>query len=277
MALPKKARSALPREDDSMSDYETVRYRQDAAVAVVTLHRPDSMNAFNHAMRRDLTAALVRAASDASVRAVVLTGEGRSFSAGADLKDAGAGEQSIQQTLQTEYRPPLDCIASMNQPVIAAVGGSAAGIGMSVALSCDLLIMADNAFLLSPFSTISLVPDGGLNFLLVQQLGYRRAFQLSVEAERIPARRCVELGLANRAVPADALLDEAMKWAHSLAERAPLSLTATKKAMRHAASGSWASTFDIEAGMQDKLRYSQDCAEGIAAFFEKRKANFNGL
>jgi 2-(1,2-epoxy-1,2-dihydrophenyl)acetyl-CoA isomerase len=165
----------------------------------------------------------------------------------------------------------------MSQPVIAAVNGSAAGIGLSYALSCDLMIMADNAFLLSPFTTISLVPDGGLNWLLVRQLGYRRAFQLSVEAERVPAARCVELGLANRAVPADELMDEALKWAHSLAERAPLSLAATKKSMRHAASGSWASTFDIEAGLQDKLKNSQDCAEGIAAFFEKRKANFKGL
>ncbi|MDH4047030.1 MAG: enoyl-CoA hydratase-related protein [Gammaproteobacteria bacterium] len=260
-----------------MSDYETVKYKQHAAVALITLHRPDSMNAFNTAMRRDLTSALVRAASSASVRAVVLTGEGRSFSAGADLKDGLGNEQSIQQTLQTEYRPALDCIASMSQPVIAAVGGSAAGIGMSYALACDLLVMADNAFLLSPFSTISLVPDGGLNFMLVQQLGYKRAFQLSAEAERISAERCVELGLANRAVPAASLVDEAMKWAHSLAERAPLSLAATKKAMRHAASGSWASTFDVEASMQDKLKLSQDCAEGVTAFFEKRKANFSGL
>ena len=260
-----------------MKDYETVKYRQDGSVALITLYRPDSLNAFNTAMRRDLTSALVRAASSAGIRAVVLTGEGRSFSAGADLKDGMGNEQSIQQTLQTEYRPPLDCIASMSQPVIAAVGGSAAGIGMSYALACDLMVMADNAFLLAPFSTISLVPDGGLNWLLVQQLGYRRAFQLCVEAERISAAQCVEMGLANRAVPAESLLDEAMKWAHALAERAPLSMAATKKAMRHAASGSWASTFDVEASMQDKLKLSKDCAEGVTAFFEKRKAVFNGL
>lgn len=259
-----------------MSDYETVKYRQEAAVALITLHRPESMNAFTQQMRRDLTAALVRAASNPGVRAVVLTGEGRCFSAGADLKDGATEEQSIQQTLQTEYRPALDAIVSMNQPVIAAVGGSAAGIGLSFALACDLLIMADNAFLLSPFSTISLVPDGGLNWMLVQQLGYRRAFQLSVEAERISAQRCVELGLANRAVPAASLLDEAMQWAHTLTERAPLSLAATKKSMRHAASGSWASTFDVEAALQDKLKVSEDCAEGVTAFFEKRKAKFKG-
>ncbi|MDH3988565.1 MAG: enoyl-CoA hydratase-related protein, partial [Gammaproteobacteria bacterium] len=104
----------------------------------------------------------------------------------------------------------------------------------------------------------------------------RRAFQLSVESERITADRCVELGLANKAVPAETLLEEAVSWAKSLAERAPLSLAATKKAMRHATSGSWATTFDIEAPIQNQLRKSEDSAEGVAAFFEKRKANFKG-
>ena len=183
---------------------------------------------------------------------------------------------NVERILQDEYRPALEAIWNMEKPVIAAVGGSAAGIGVSVALVCDLLIMADNAFLLSPFTTISLVPDGGLNWLLVHQLGYRRAFQLSVESERISAARCVELGLANRTVPADELMPEALAWARSLAERAPLSLAATKKAMRHATAGSWASTFDIEAPIQDRLRKSEDSAEGIAAFFEKRKPDFRG-
>jgi 2-(1,2-epoxy-1,2-dihydrophenyl)acetyl-CoA isomerase len=136
--------------------------------------------------------------------------------------------------------------------------------------------MADNAFLLSPFTTISLVPDGGLNWLLVHQLGYRRAFQMSIESQRITAEQCVELGLANKAVPADKLVEEAVAWAKALSERAPLSVATTKQAMRHAASADWASTFDFEASNQDRLKDSKDSAEGIAAFFEKRKANFTG-
>jgi 2-(1,2-epoxy-1,2-dihydrophenyl)acetyl-CoA isomerase len=136
--------------------------------------------------------------------------------------------------------------------------------------------MADNAFMLSPFTTISLVPDGGMNWMLVQQLGYRRAFQLSIESQRVAADRCVELGLANRAVPADELQSAALQWAQELAQRAPLSLAATKKVMRFAANNDWGSAYDMEAQLQGELLDSDDNKEGIQAFFEKRTPRFTG-
>ena len=172
-------------------------------------------------------------------------------------------------------RPPAERSRRAAGPR-AAVPGSAAGIGLSLALTCDLLIMADDAFLLSPFTTISRVPDGGLNWLLVRQLGYRRAFQLSVESERIDAGRCVQLGLANKAVPADELQAAAREWAAALAKRAPLSLAATKKVMRLAQDHDWETCFNAEAELQQSLVGCPDNLEGVKAFFEKREPDFKG-
>jgi 2-(1,2-epoxy-1,2-dihydrophenyl)acetyl-CoA isomerase len=252
-----------------------VNYKVADAVAVIALNRPDNMNAFTADLRADLAQALHDVANDNSVRVVVLTGEGRCFSAGADLKESLGGRPMSEQ-LQEEYRPVFAAIAELSVPVIAAIPGSAAGIGMSLALHCDLVIMAEDAFLLSPFSTISLVPDGGLNWTLVRHLGYKRAFQLSVEAERIDAARCVQLGLANRTAPANELQSTALEWARDLSKRAPLALAATKKVMRFAMDNDWDSSYDLEAQLQGSLLGTADNDEGIAAFLQKRKPEFKG-
>jgi 2-(1,2-epoxy-1,2-dihydrophenyl)acetyl-CoA isomerase len=256
--------------------FDTVNYEQRDDVAVIAINRPDSLNGFTSDVCRDLLLGFDRARDDERIRSVVLTGEGRAFSAGADLKTGFDRDRSTKDMLQLEYRPVLEAIANIPKPVIAAVPGFAAGIGLSFALHADLMIMADDAFLLSPFTTISLVPDGGANWLLVRQLGYRLAFQLSIESERISAGRCVELGLANRTAPARQLRESALEWARSLGDRAPLSIAATKRIMRLAMDSDWGRCFDAEAEMQEELLGSKDAEEGVAAFLEKREPRFRG-
>jgi 2-(1,2-epoxy-1,2-dihydrophenyl)acetyl-CoA isomerase len=255
---------------------ETVIYEQQDAVAIISLNRPDSLNGFTSELCAELLLAFETANSEDSVRAVVFTGEGRAFSAGADLKQGFVGDRTTQGKLMFEYLPVLNAIAEIPKPVIAAVPGFAAGIGISFAMHSDLLVMADDSFLLSPFTTISLVPDGGANWLLVKQLGYHLAYQLSIEAERISAERCLQLGIANKVVPADSLRESSVGWAQELCKRAPLSLAATKKVMRHAMDNDWFSCFRMEAEEQQKLRESEDSKEGVTAFFEKREAKFKG-
>ncbi len=254
----------------------TVLYDQQDAVAIISMNRPDSLNGFTSELCADLLLALEKAQTDDTVRVVVVTGEGRAFSAGADLKQGFVGDRTTQGKLLFEYAPVLMAIAEMPKPVIAAVPGFAAGIGLSFALHCDLLVMAEESFLLSPFTTISLVPDGGANWLLVRQLGYHRAYQLSIESERISAERCLQLGLANKVVACDELRQMTVEWAKEIGQRAPLSLAATKKVMRHAMDHDWFSCFTMEAEEQEKLRASDDAKEGVAAFFEKREPKFTG-
>jgi 2-(1,2-epoxy-1,2-dihydrophenyl)acetyl-CoA isomerase len=255
---------------------DTVIYEQQGAVAIISMNRPDSLNGFTTELCEELLLAFEEAQRDEAVRAIVFTGEGRAFSAGADLKQGFVGNRTTQGKLLFEYAPVLTAIAEIPKPVIAAVPGFAAGIGMSFALHSDLLVMAEGSFLLSPFTTISLLPDGGANWLLVKQLGYHRAYQLSIESERVSAERCLELGIANKIVPADTLREATVAWAEELSMRAPLSLAATKKVMRHAMDNDWFSCFTMEAEEQEKLRGTEDAKEGVAAFFEKREPNFTG-
>ena len=255
---------------------ETVLYDQHGHVAVITLNRPDALNSFNQEMRLDLVAATTRARQDATVRVVVLTGAGRCFSAGADLKAGLKNGAQVEQWLNQEYKPSLMDLYEMQKPVIAAVHGFAAGIGLSYALVSDLMIMGEGAYLLSPFSTIGLLPDGGATWLLPRAIGYRRAYQLACEAERIPAAACLSMGLANRLVADERVLVEARAWGEGLAQRAPLALARTKQAMREAAHADYSQTIGNEAALQKLCIDSADSREGIAAFLEKRKAEFKG-
>ncbi len=254
----------------------TVLYETDGAVAVITLNRPDALNSFDKEMRADLVEATGQARDDAAIRAVVLTGAGRCFSAGADLKAGFKTGAEVERIINEEYKPSLVNITEMEKPVISAVNGFAAGIGLSFALAGDLSVMGESAFLLSPFSSIGLIPDGGATWLLTAAMGSKNAYEMAVEGNRVPAQRCKELGLANKVVADDALLTTAKEWAVNLTKKAPLALARTKKMMRQAPALNYADAITNEAALQRLCFDSADSKEGITAFLEKRAPKFTG-
>ena len=255
---------------------DSVLYETTGAVATISLNRPDSLNSFNQAMRIELAAASAQAREDTAIRAVILTGSGRCFSAGADLKAGFKTGAEVEQILKEEYRPSLVDIAEMDKPVISAINGFAAGIGLSYALVCDLSVMGENAFLLSPFGNIGLIPDGGATWLLPRAMGYMNAYEMAVENTRVPAARCMALGLVNKIVADGALMATAREWAMSLTDKAPLALARTKKMMRQSLTLSYTDAIDAEAALQHLCFDSADCKEGVAAFMEKRQPQFTG-
>lgn len=251
--------------------YETPR----AGVALITLNRPDKLNAFNGQSREDLKKACAEASKDDSIRAVIITGAGRGFSAGADVSDM-SDSMNVEDTLGTEYAAFLNIIHSMPKPVIAAINGPAAGIGMTTALTCDLKVMAENAYLMSAFANIGLVPDGGLSWILTQHIGYARAYQVAIEAEKIEAKRCLDWGLVNRVVPDEEVVSNALAWAETIAERAPVALDLTKRAFRASFMSGVKNAAAFEAMLQRTAMATDDCKEGVVALFEKRKPVFKG-
>ncbi|MFQ5562281.1 MAG: enoyl-CoA hydratase/isomerase family protein [Parvularculaceae bacterium] len=254
----------------------TVKYETPSDhVGLITLNRPEKLNAVNGDMRRDLLDVTRRISQDDTIRAVVLTGAGRAFCAGADIADA-RDAYNVEDILNTEYGGFLSVIMTCPKPVIAAINGPAAGIGVSLALTCDLRVMAEDAYLMSAFANIGLVPDGGLSWILTREIGYARAYQLAIEAEKIDAKRCLEWGLVNRAVAADETLDNALEWAASLIDRAPISIALTKRAFRAAANQSLRDAMAYEAMLQRTAMNTEDFAEGVAARLQKRAPKFKG-
>jgi 2-(1,2-epoxy-1,2-dihydrophenyl)acetyl-CoA isomerase len=257
----------------------TVLQEQRGAVAVVTLNRPEALNSFNGALRTQLAAALRRAGADTQVRAVVLAASGRAFSAGADLKEMTSSQAdgaAVRRQLEQEYGPGITAITEMPKPVITAVEGLVAGIGCAFLLASDLVVMAEDAYFTLPFHNIALVPDGGINWLLERQLGARRAFELAVECERVPAARCRELGLVNRLAPKGTATAAAIEWATTLAQRPPLALMHTKRLLRQAATAGFAQSLQQEIEAQARCVDSRDFREGVSAFLEKRTPKFTG-
>ena len=253
---------------------ETVKYEKKDSVVLITFNRPEVRNAFNAKMTEDILEALVEAKNDSNIRAIVLTGEGLSFSAGADLSARDNKWSDTEAALIEGYLPSLKEIMEMPKPVISAVNGAAAGIGSAYAMACDLTVMSEEAYILQAFSNIGLIPDGGANWFLTNTVGYKLAYPIAIEGERIDAKRCLELGLVNKVVAGENLLAEAISWADKLSLRSSQSLSLTKKIMRKSVDSSYEDIYDLEAKTQNTLTGSEDNIEGITAFMEKRKPNF---
>ncbi|WP_129775306.1 enoyl-CoA hydratase/isomerase family protein [Peristeroidobacter soli] len=253
-----------------------VLYEERGRVALVTWNRPDALNTFTHEMRVGLIDAFKKIAAAEHIRAVVLTGAGRGFSAGADLGSLPRVGAKVQAMIDEEFAPGILAIAQLPKPVIGAVNGFASGIGAGYALACDMLVMGEKAFVQLPFAKIGLVPDGGLTWQFAERVGTRLAFELALIGDRIPAARCVELGLANRVVPDAELLDQAIALAEKLADAPPLAVAGTKQLLRRAHALDLAGAIREEGEIQRGCIDSQDFDEGVQAFFEKRAPQFTG-
>ena len=268
--------TGIPTRENSMSQFETVLYNIENRVATIRMNRPEARNAFSTALRRDLMAAIRQADADDNVRVVVIAAQGRGFSAGADLADGMPVQDQVSDHIEEEYKPFLMMIHESPKLYISSIQGAAAGVGSAVAMVCDFSIMADNGYIYLAFATLALVPDGGASWHLVNQLGYKRALQKIVEAEKIQAQECLELGLVNKVVAADKLVEETQAWAQRLALGAPLSQRYAKEILRHAMGMTLPEVIDLEGQRQNITLVSKDAMEGGMAFFEKRQPQFSG-
>lgn len=254
--------------------YRTIRYETAEGLAVITLDRPEVMNALNTAMRHELTAALHRARAEA--RAIVLTGSGRAFCSGQDLGDGASEGLNLEAVLREEYEPLLQAIYTSPRPVLAAVNGAAAGAGANLALAADVVIAAQSAAFMQAFTRIGLMPDAGGTWWLPRQVGMARAMGMALFAEKIGAEEAARMGLIWEAVPD---VDFEHHWrarAAHLARGPSAAFGAVKKAFHAGLSNPLSAQLALEARLQGELGRSDDFREGVQAFLEKRPPHFTG-
>jgi 2-(1,2-epoxy-1,2-dihydrophenyl)acetyl-CoA isomerase len=261
--------------------YETVIWEQDGGVGRLTLNRPDSLNAWTAQFGADLKSVIEGEAADESVRAVLITGAGRGFSSGADLK-AGFdphpddGKPDVRKELHELYHPVISGVRRIEKPVVAAVNGPAVGIGCSLALACDLILAAESAFFGLAFVNIGLMPDGGSTLFVPAAVGKARAFQMALLGERVSARKALEWGLVNYVHPDDRLMDEAEALVQQLAAGPTRSYASSKRALNRMLYPDLDGQLDLEAELQHALARTDDFVEGVSAFVQKRDAAFQG-
>jgi 2-(1,2-epoxy-1,2-dihydrophenyl)acetyl-CoA isomerase len=258
-----------------------LRFERDGAVAILTLNRPDVLNAFDEPLTEALNASLADCAGDVAVRAVVITGSGRAFSAGQDLDDRLAmiektGELHLGDELRRRYHPAIAAIREMRKPVIAAVNGVAAGAGLGLAIACDLRVAASSASFRAGWGRVGLVPDAGSAFFLPRLVGWGRALDMVLTGDPVTADEALRIGLVTR-VWLDA--EFARGWrtlAETLARGATEAFALTKEGLNVAMERGFAEFLDHEAELQDRAGRTHDYAEGVRAFSEKRPAKMQG-
>jgi 2-(1,2-epoxy-1,2-dihydrophenyl)acetyl-CoA isomerase len=255
-----------------MSEVLTER---EGAVLTVTLNRPDKLNAFNAAMHAALADAL-KDARDPEVRALVLTGAGRGFCVGQDLTEFREEAGDIGGRLRGSYHPNVLAIRALEKPVIAAVNGAAAGAGLSFACACDLRIASDAASFVPAFINIGLVPDSGGTFFVTRLVGYARAFEWLTSGRKLTAAEAHAWGLVSEVVEADRLAERTAEVARALAAMPTRGIGMTKRLLDRAAGATLAEQLEWEAALQTAATASEDFAEGVAAFLEKREPRFRG-
>ena len=263
-------------DDELYRQYETVNLYRRGPGAKIELNRPERMNAWNAQFSFDLLAAIDEVTGDPEIRAVLVTGAGRAFSSGADLKDPEGGTADVYKALTERYHPLITGVRQMPKPVIAAVNGPAAGIGLSLALACDLVVAAESAYFLLPFVNIGLVPDGGSSLLVPSRVGFTRAAELAMLGERLGARKALDWGLINRVWPDEEFAGEAAKLLDRLAAGATRSYAGIKRQLNQWLYEQMEAQLEFEAGIQKEMAASGDFAEGLTAFADKRPPRFTG-
>ena len=255
----------------------TVRYEVSEAVATITLDRPDALNALTVPMKRELLSAFRSVGQDPTVRVAILTGAGRAFCAGQDLPERLQPDAApLGDELRERYNPIVRAMRGLDKPIIGAINGVAAGAGASIAFACDLRIAADGASFALAFGRVGLVPDTGATWLLPRLVGSARAAEIALLNAPVPAADALSIGLVSRVVPGDALAATAREMAMKLAAGAPRAIALTKRALNAAWDRGLAAALASEAHLQALAGRTQDHAEGIAAFLEKRPPRFSG-
>jgi 2-(1,2-epoxy-1,2-dihydrophenyl)acetyl-CoA isomerase len=257
--------------------FTALRWEVADGVATITLDRPDALNSLEATLKRELLVALREAARDRTVRVVILTGAGRAFCAGQDLKERLAPDPTpLDVEVRERYNPIILAMRGLPKPIIAAVNGVAAGAGASLAFAADLRIAAEGASFVLAFGRIGLVPDSGASWFLPRLVGAAHAAELLYLSDPMPAEEALRIGLVSQVVPGDALLDHARTLATKLAQGSPTALALTKRAIDRSLEVGLVEALEHEASLQGVAGRTADHAEGIAAFVEKRAPRFTG-